>query len=306
MVSLAPAPAEPAAPLPPRRATVRTRMIRAVAIVLFLALLAFCWEDVQGSFGALVKGLFAGNGLLFHFVPSGVPPALSQFWPGIKAAVVTLSIAVLSIVFGVIFAVAVLPFAARNLTPSRTVYELVRFVLAVLRAIPELIMLLMFNVVLGFSPFSSVVALVFHGIGVQGKLYAEAVEEMDMTPADALRVAGASRTQVFLHAVVPGISPTLLGLTLYRLDANFRSAVTLGAVGGGGIGFLIDNQLNVFQFKDVTTYLIIMVVAVMGIERISTVLRGRLTGDARQSLALAKAQSLRQDGAAGLLNPSGL
>jgi F0F1-type ATP synthase assembly protein I len=63
---------------------------------------------------------------------------------------------------------------------------------------------------------------------------------------------------------------------MYRLDANFRSAVTLGAVGGGGIGFLIDNELNVFQFRVVCTYMIVLVVFVLAIERASTILRTRL------------------------------
>jgi phosphonate transport system permease protein len=71
---------------------------------------------------------------------------------------------------------------------------------------------------------------------------------------------------------------TLTALTLYRLDANFRSAVTLGAVGGGGIGFLIDNELSVFQFQAVCTYMIILVVFVLAIERVSTVLRSRFAG----------------------------
>jgi phosphonate transport system permease protein len=89
---------------------------------------------------------------------------------------------------------------------------------------------------------------------------------------DALRVAGAGRLQVFLHAVLPGVRNTLTGLTLYRLDANFRSAVTLD----GGIGFLIDNQLNAFQFKAVTSYIIVLVVVVLAVERVSTELRKRL------------------------------
>lgn len=245
-----------------------------------IALLVYSWEDVQGSVSALVHGLFNKEGLFRSVLPSAVPPAGDQLWPGIKAAATTFAIAILSIFFGLIFSVAMLPLAARNITPSRPIYELARLVQAILRAIPELIMLLMFNVVLGFSPFASVLALTLHGIGVKGKLFAEAVEEMDMTAVDALRVAGAGRIQVFLHAVLPGVRSTLIGLTLYRLDANFRSAVTLGAVGGGGIGFLIDNQLSVFQFKDVTTYLIVLVVVVLAVERLSTVLRARFASGA--------------------------
>jgi phosphonate transport system permease protein len=136
--------------------------------------------------------------------------------------------------------------------------------------------MLIFLITVGLTPFAAVVALTFHGIGVKGKLFAEAVEEMDMAPVEALRVAGAGRLQVFLHAVLPGVRNTLLGLTLYRLDANFRSAVTLGAVGGGGIGFLIDNELNDFQFKVVATYLLIMIIWVLVIERVSSLLRSRL------------------------------
>ena len=150
-----------------------------------------------------------------------------------------------------------------------------RVIQAILRAIPEIIMLLFFLITIGLTPFSSVVALSFHGIGVKGKLFAEAVEEMDMSPVHALRVAGASRTQVFLHAVLLELRNTLLGLTLYRLDANFRSAITLGAIGGGGIGFLIDNELGVFDFQAVMTYMIILVVFVLAIERVSAVLRAR-------------------------------
>ena len=89
-------------------------------------------------------------------------------------------------------------------------------------------MLLLFALTIGIAPFAAVVALSFHGIGVKGKLFAEAVEQMDMGPVEALRVAGASRTQVFLHAVLPGVRTQLLGLTLYRLDGNFRSAIALG------------------------------------------------------------------------------
>lgn len=265
-------------PLPPRPSDGRRRWVAIVGGALLAGLLIYSWINVQGSVGHLITGLFSSQGLFRDVFPHSVPPDAGAFWDGVKASITTLCIAVLSIAFGVVFSIAMLPLAARNITPSRVLYEVARVIQAILRAIPELIMLLIFNVVLGFSPFSAVLALTLHGIGVKGKLFAEAVEEMDMSAVDALRVAGANRTQVFLHAVLPEVRATLLGLTLYRLDANFRSAVTLGAVGGGGIGFLIDNALNVFQYKTVLTYLIILVVVVLAIERLSTVLRARLAG----------------------------
>ena len=262
--------------LPARPDSSRRRLIVAVSTVVVIALLVYSWIDTGGSVREFVTGFFGNKGLFRSILPESVPPDASQFGDGFRAAATTLAIAVLSIFFGGVASVAALPLAARNLSP-RAVYFVVRFLMAILRAIPELIMLLLFNVVFGFSPFSAVVALTFHGIGVQGKLYAEAVEEMDMTPVDALRVAGAGRIQVFLHAVLPSVRPTLTALTFYRLDANFRSAVTLGAVGGGGIGFLVDNSLSVFEFKTVMTYIIVLVVVVMAVEQLSAFLRARLT-----------------------------
>ena len=267
---------QPGPPLPARPVRSAERWIKLLAAVVLLALLVFAWLDVGGSLSNLINGLFGSKGIFRSIVGPSLPPNTGAIGEGLRASVTTFCVAVLSIAFGVIASVLMLPLAARNLAPSRSAYELVRGIQAVLRAIPELIMMLLFLITVGINPFSAVLALTLHGIGVKGKLFAEAVEEMDMTPVEALRVAGAGRLQVFLHAVLPGVQNTLISLTLYRLDANFRSAVTLGAVGGGGIGFLIDNQLNDFQFKVVATYLVIMVVWVLAIERISTLLRARL------------------------------
>ena len=241
-----------------------------------LALLIYAWTNVGGSVTDLINGMFGSKGVIRSVIGPSLPPDTSAIGEGLRASVTTFCIAILSIFFGVIWSVAMLPWAARNLAPNRASYEIARGIQAILRAIPELIMMLIFLITVGITPFAAAVALTFHGIGVKGKLFAEAVEEMDMGPVEALRVAGASRMQVFLHAVLPGVRNTLLGLTLYRLDANFRSAVTLGAVGGGGIGFLINNELNSFLFKVVATYLVIMVLWVLVIERVSEMLRARL------------------------------
>jgi phosphonate transport system permease protein len=263
--------------LPPRPIRRASRLIWAVVGALFIGLLVYSWIDVGGSLSNLVSGIFGKRGLFRYVAGESLPPDWSQFWPGVKASATTFAVASLSITFGGLISVALLPLAARNIAPARWVYELVRLGMAMLRAVPELIMLLLFTFVFGISPYSAVIALTLHGIGVKGKLSAEAVEEMDMSAVDALRVAGASRMQVFLHAVLPGVRTNLLGLTLYRLDSNFRSAITLGAVGGGGIGFLIDNEVSVFQFKALTTYIIIIVLVVLAVERVSTVLRAQLT-----------------------------
>jgi phosphonate transport system permease protein len=149
-------------------------------------------------------------------------------------------------------------------------------VIGITRAIPDFVFALIFLVAVGLGPYSIVLAIAAHTIGVLGKLFAEAVEDMDMGPVDALRAAGAGRTQVFVHGVMPGIAATLTGLSLYRLDTNLRSALYLGALGGGGLGFILYNSLQLFQYKQATTELLVLLVMLLLVERVSLLLRQRL------------------------------
>jgi phosphonate transport system permease protein len=96
---------------------------------------------------------------------------------------------------------------------------------------------------------------------------------MDMGPVEALTLTGASRIQVFTHAVVPGVLPSLLGIALYRFDENLRSSLVLGFVGAGGIGFLLLTAMNLFQYQTVALLLIVTFVLVACAERISAYLR---------------------------------
>ena len=93
----------------------------------------------------------------------------------------------------------------------------------------------------------------------------------------ALRVSGARRTQVFLHGVLPSVAPTFVGLVIYRMDSNVRAALILSAFGAGGIGFLLFNSIELFQWPQVGTELIVMFVMVLLVERVSIIARGRIS-----------------------------
>src|SRR5262249_3545617 len=157
-----------------------------------------------------------------------------------------------------VFSLLLTPLAARNISPHRAVYEAARAVIGVTRAVPDLIFALIFVTAVGLGPFAGVLALAVHSIGTLGKLFAEAVEDMDMGPVDAMRVSGASRLQVFVHAILPGVAPTFVSLLLYRFDVNVRSSLVLGFVGAGGIGFLIFNSMQLFQYREVFTELAVV------------------------------------------------
>src|SRR5437588_12989996 len=97
---------------------------------------------------------------------------------------------------------------AENVTPSRPVYLTARGVIAITRAVPDLVWALLFVTAVGLGPFPGVLALSVHSIGMLGRLFAETVEDMDMAPVDALRISGATPIQIVSHAIVPGPLPS--------------------------------------------------------------------------------------------------
>jgi len=99
---------------------------------------------------------------------------------------------------------------------------------------------------------------------------------MDMGPVDAPSITGASRAQIVTHAILPCLLPNLIGVSLFRLDENVRSSLVLGFVGAGGIGFLILTSMNLFQYRQVATLLILTYLLVITVERVSALIRARI------------------------------
>jgi len=260
----------------PVATTRRSRGWRIVIRVLIgagiVALYAQAWIKTEISVSALVTGW---HGML-DIIKRSVPPSTDVLGDALRQSVVTFDTALWGATFGVFLSLLLTPFAARNIAPNRFMYEFARVIIGIARSIPDLIFALIFVTAVGLGPFPGVLALTVGTVGTLGKLFAEAIEDMDMGPVDALRVAGASKTQVFLHAVMPGVLPTFVSLVLYRLDYNVRSGLVLGFVGAGGIGFMIFNSMQLFQYQQVFTELLVVLAMVLIVERLSTVLRGRI------------------------------
>jgi phosphonate transport system permease protein len=177
---------------------------------------------------------------------------------------------------GIIIALPLALLAAANMTPSRFGYYAARGIIGFTRAVPDLVWALLFVTAVGLGPFPGGRALGVHSVGMLGRLFAETIEQMDMAPIHALQLTGARRLQVFGHGIIPTILPSLLGISLYRLDENIRSSLVLGFVGAGGIGFQLLTAMNLFQYQEVSLLLIIIFVVVLTAERISAALRERL------------------------------
>lgn len=241
-------------------------------VLVVLHVIAFDTTDFRPE--ALVTG---AKGMA-NFIGEAFPPDLSRevLQKGIEGALVTLWIGLLGTTVSIPSALLLAVLGARTTTPHPAVYQVARGVLSFFRAVPDIVFALIFVTAVGLGPFAGVLALICHNTGVMGKLWSEAMEDIDPGPEQALRTAGASRWQVVANATIPSVLPQLMGLLLYRFDVNVRSSLVLGLVGAGGIGLLINKSIKTFQFDEMLTYLIIILVVIVVVDLASAWIRKRL------------------------------
>ena len=249
-----------------------TTALYCVLALLGLAIVIQALVVVEARPQDLVTGIHGMADLIWRAVPPDFSRLPSTLWPTLQ----TLDIALFGTLVGIVIALPLALLAAANMTPSRYAYYAARAVIGFSRAVPDLVWALLFVTAVGLGPFPGGLALGVHSVGMLGRLFAETIEQMDMAPIQALELTGARRIQVFSHGIVPTVLPTLLGISLYRLDENIRSSLVLGFVGAGGIGFQLLTAMNLFQYQEVSLLLIIIFVIVLSAERISAALRERL------------------------------
>lgn len=250
-------------------------MAGAMRVVLGLAALLIVIQAlfvVQARPQDLITGVHGMADILRRATPPDFSHIDEALWPALE----TIDLGIFGTIAGVLMALPLAVLAAANVTPSRPFYYAARGVIGFTRAVPDLVWALFFVTAVGLGPFPGGLALAVHSIGMLGRLFAETIEHMDMAPIEALSLTGARRLQVFTHGVVPSVLPSLLGISLYRLDENIRSSLVLGFVGAGGIGFQLLTAMNLFQYRQVSLLLIVTFVIVLAAERLSAVLREKL------------------------------
>lgn len=208
------------------------------------------------------------------FLRRMLPPNLSYIGDNLVGpALQTIQIALLGTLMSIVLAVPVSFLAARNLSPSRWIYHASRQVLNLLRGVNEIILALIFVAAVGLGPFAGVLALTLHGAGMLGKFFAEAIEEIDPGPVEAMRAAGCDATRIVLFAILPQVLPAWLGTVLYRLEANIRISTILGMVGAGGIGFELITTMKLFEYQNTAACVLVILVLVFGSDFLSGKLR---------------------------------
>ena len=156
-------------------------------------------------------------------------------------------------------------------------YTLLRSFLNLIRSIEPLIYVIVFAVWVGIGPFAGVMALTIHTIAALGKLFSEQVEGISDGPIEAITAAGANRLQMIVYAVVPQIVPPFIAFTLYRWDINVRFSTVIGFAGGGGIGFVLVQNINLLQYRQAAVMMLAIAVVVITLDYISSKVRSRIT-----------------------------
>lgn len=166
--------------------------------------------------------------------------------------------------------------AGRMAPLPRLCRQLVRWLLVLLRSIPELVYALLLVRVTGLGPTAGVLAIAIAYSGMLGKVYAEIVESADPAPAQALLRAGCTRLQALCYGTLPQCVQELAGYTIYRWECAVRSSVVLGFVGAGGLGQLLDSAAKMFAGGEVSAVLLVFIALVGLSDRFSAWLRQRL------------------------------
>jgi phosphonate transport system permease protein len=161
-------------------------------------------------------------------------------------------------------------------SPNATVYWLARGWILAVRAVPELILAVVFVAALGLGPVAGTCALAIASVGFLAKLVADSVEEIDPGPMEAVRSVGGGWWKVLFSAVIPQAMPSMVGSSLYMFDVNIRTSTILGIVGAGGIGFLLFESIRTVNFDVTGAIVLIIFVIVYTIERLSGWIRSRL------------------------------
>jgi len=258
------------------------RRLSVAALVLVVLFLGLRITDIDAS---RANPDYAGQVLRqlvqFDFSILGPQNEFETFWDGaLGLMIVTIFLGIMGTAFAMVLAVPLSFLGARNIMTGNpltsAVYILIRLAFTIVRSIDVLIVVIIAVILLGLGNAAGVFGLAFHNVGVMGKLYSEAIEGIDSGPLEAITATGANRFQVIWTAVLPQLLNPFISFTIYRLDTNVRLAPIIGLVGGGGIGVVLFQNIQLLRYHAAGTIILLIVLTVAAMDFVSAQIRKRL------------------------------
>lgn len=246
---------------------------KAVLTGLIIALIIFAsgWQ-IEFSFAELIAGL--PN--MWELIVQLLPPDWTYFSEVTAPMLETIRMAVVGTTLGGLLAFPLSLLAAKNIFTTTWITFPARFLLNLIRTLPELLLAAIFVAIFGIGPIPGIFALMLFSLGIIAKLFYESIEAIDPGPMEAMTAVGANKVKSIFFGVVPQIMSSFMSFFLYSFEINIRAAAVLGLVGAGGIGLYYEKTLGFFQYDRVSTIIIYTLIVVLIIDYLSTKIRERL------------------------------
>lgn len=265
--------------VPGRRPVTPSRLsgVSPLSFVLWLALAALIivsMNDVAPSLDRLANGLPRMASLVGRMMPPNVEPAFLERVA--KRILETFQIALVGAAIGIVLSLPIAWLAARGVSPLGPFAYFFKALVSLFRTIPDLIWALLFVVAVGLGAVAGTMTIVVDTIGFCGRFFAEAMEDAEKEPQEALSAIGANRLSILTGAILPDAAPSMINASLFALEKAVRSSVVLGLVGAGGIGQELKVAFDLFQYQNAATIILVIFAIVLIMEWVTDRLRARL------------------------------
>ncbi|WP_169567481.1 phosphonate ABC transporter, permease protein PhnE [Sneathiella limimaris] len=251
---------------------IKNPVLRWGLIIGTLVYISLATGSLEVNWARVSEGLIRGWNFIIAFATPDFVSRGTDIRDGLIESVI---MTITSTIVGIAISIPIGLGAARNIAPL-PVYLVCRGIVALSRALNEIIVAILMVAIFGFGPLAGFITLSFATIGFLAKLMAEDIEDMSRVQAEAVKSTGATWMQWINYGVQPQVLPRLVGLSMYRLDINFRESAVLGLVGAGGIGATLNTAFDRYEFDTAAAILLIIIGTVMVLEYLSGIIRKKV------------------------------
>ncbi|MCA5013909.1 MULTISPECIES: phosphonate ABC transporter, permease protein PhnE [unclassified Enterococcus] len=241
-----------------------------------LALVLICVYSSASVTGAQMADVFNNLDQMGLFLQRFLRPDWSYLPKLVEPMLKTIKMSVVGTTIGVIFAIPFAFLATTVVTRNFFFTTIIRFLMSIVRTIPNLLLAALFVAMFGIGEFTGVLTIAVFTFGMVSQLVYEAIETIDHGPIEAAESVGATKTQVAFWSIAPQITHQIASYSLYAFEVNIRASTILGYVGAGGIGVILNSSLSLMRYDRVSIIILSILVVVITIDWISEIIRKRL------------------------------
>ena len=188
----------------------------------------------------------------------------------------TLAMSVVGTVLGVLVAIPFSLLATTVVTDNKIITSIFRFLLGIIRTIPNLLLAALLVAIIGIGEFTGVMTIAIFTFGMVSQLIYESIEIIDYLPIEATYAVGANRIQMIFWAIFPQIIASIISYSFYAFEVNVRASTVLGYVGAGGIGVILNSSLALLQYERVSMIILMILLVVWLTDTVSEAIRKRV------------------------------